>query len=109
MKPLYCFRYNPETGEILRSEITNYSKVTLCEFTGRYCVEYKDPVTKYVNRVRPENIDKLVYNKIYSFTSDIDYARLIVNDALKAKVAEAQAEVEKYIKQQDKLGEIYGK
>lgn len=103
MEPLYCFRLYPEIGEITCLKITNYSTVTLCEFTGRYCFEYVDPTTKYLNRVRPENIDKLVHNKVYSFDPDIDHAKEIINNAILDKLNAAQAEKEKWLEIYNKL------
>lgn len=103
MEPLYCFRLCSDTGKITRLKIEDYSQVTLCTFTSRYCLEYTDPTTKYLNRVRPENIDKLVHNKVYTFNPDIDHAKEIINKAILDKLNAAQAEKEKWLEIYNKL------
>lgn len=103
MEPLYCFRLYPDTGKITCLKIEDYSQVTVCTFTSRYCLEYVDPTTKYLNRVRPENIDKLVHNKVYTFDPDPDRAKEIINNAILDKLNAAVAEKEKWLEIYDKL------
>ena len=80
MKPLYCFKYDEETGKIETIEIPEY-RVDVNRYTGRktYCFQ-KPRINKSDSHYHiPEaKLDRYVNNKVYTFNSDIQNAKRII-------------------------------
>ena len=80
MKPLYCFKYDEETGKIETIEIPEY-RVDVNRYTGRkrYCFQ-KPKINKSDGHYNiPEaKLDRYVNNKVYTFNSDIQNAKRII-------------------------------
>ena len=83
-KPLYCFKYNEETGEIIRIEIPEYTLETHY-FTGKktYCFD-KTKINKSYSHesIAEGKLDRYVSSKVYTFNGDIQNAKRIILDTL---------------------------
>ena len=80
MKPLYCFKYDEETGKIETIEIPEYN-IDVSRYTGRktYCFQ-KPRINKSDSHYHiPEaKLDRYVNNKVYTFNSNIQNAKRII-------------------------------
>ena len=97
-KPLYCFKYNEETGEIVKIEIPEYTLETHY-WTGKktYCFD-KPKINKSYNHesIAESKIDRYVSGKVYTFNDDIQMVKSIIFAELESRQLKAYAEYRKY-------------
>ena len=84
-RPLYCFCYNEDDGSITRTTVYEYTQ----QATGYVNIRYGGQGLK----LRKDLLDKLHYNKIFTFNSDSERAKLIIYRSLKKKQEKAAQEL----------------
>ena len=98
-KPLlYRFKFDEESGTIEPEAIEDYKEVV---WYGK--TEYRYKMNGTLRVVKAGNIDKYIYEQVHSFDPDIDHARRIILDAIKAKYYKAYEDQSKYIEILSKL------
>lgn len=86
-KPLYCFKYNEETGEITKIEILVYTLETHY-WTGKktYCFDKPKINKSYTHEVIAEGkLDRYVSGKVFTFNPNLQYVKRIILETLTAK------------------------
>lgn len=94
MKPLYVFKLDNITGEIIRFEITHYHEKHLNRFGKvEYCFKV-DGINKASSDLsfRNEKLNRFVNGKVVSFEDDVDKARKIIVETLRNKSEQAAIE-----------------
>lgn len=93
-KPLYCFKYDEETGEIIRIEIPEY-RTSVNRFTDRKTYYFDKPkINKSDNyyQVPEAKLDRYVSGKVYTFEDSEQYAKSIILETIIRKYNLAEAE-----------------
>lgn len=93
--PLYCFKLDEFTGEITRIVIENFHTVHPSKYIPDR-VNYTFRIGKTTYDVHGSNIDKFINWKVYSFTDDIDKAKNIMYESLKARYIKAEMECTRF-------------
>ena len=95
MKPLYYFRLNQDTGELTRTEITDYEEKNTTNYTygSRHYYRWKNIVYMYCY---DNDLNKFKHNHLYSFDGDFVRAYKIVQDALLEKMEDAERKYRKW-------------
>ena len=94
MRPLYVFKLDNITGEIIRFEITHYHEKHLNRFGKvEYCFKV-DGINKASSDLsfRNEKLNRFVNGKVVSFEDDVDKARKIIVETLRNKSEQAAIE-----------------
>ena len=95
---LYRFKFNEENGKLESEAIKDYKEVIWYDKK-----EYRYKLLGSVRVVKAGNIDKYTHEQVHSFNPNIDHARRIILDAIKAKYCKACEDQSKYIKILSKL------
>ena len=101
--PLYCFRLDPETGELTRYEVWNYYTVTnfysnkkAYKFRGQIGANTYDKYT-----VKFEDLNRFAWFKLFTFDPDMDKARQLILADLDERIETAYREAHKWFSVRD--------
>lgn len=84
MEPLYCFKFNDETGEITKIEIPKY-RTDYNKYTKKNTYVWSEPrinVSDSHFSVSDDKIDRFVTNKVFTFNTDYEHACEIIRNTL---------------------------
>lgn len=87
MEPLYCFKYEEDTGKITKIVIPEYT-IDVNRFTDRKTYCFDEPKINKSDRhftVPEAKLDRYVSNKVYTFNGDTQNAKIIILETLLAK------------------------
>lgn len=91
-QPLYCFKVNPDTGEITTFTITEYQERTNI-YNDLVSYRWVTPRINTTDRffvTYNGKLDKFTGNKVYSFNPDKQHAVGIMKATLEKKIEEYQ-------------------
>ncbi len=93
---LYCFKLDPGTGHISKSEIKDYETMPVSKWVDngnkyRY-KNHRGALTDAYER----NLNQMVHYKVYSFNDDIDAAKTIMQGEIENRIKNLFHELEKY-------------
>lgn len=91
MKPLYCFKYEEDTGKITKIVISEYT-IDANKFTGRKTYCFDEPKINKSDRhftVPEAKLDRYVSNKVYTFNGDTQNAKRIILEEMTGKCQKA--------------------
>lgn len=103
MQPLFHFKLNEETGEVIKREITNY-KGDIWNYKNMYWRYRHNGVWYYCYE---SDLDRFKNGHVYSFNDDIRHARSIILQDVKLRRAKAHREYEKWDGIFEKMKEFY--
>lgn len=94
MKPLYCFRVNPNTGEITKIVIPEYTEVRN-QYTPRIIYKFTNCINKEgkIYRIVDNKINRFVGMKVFTFNENTDNAYKIIKDTLANKINKLDSEL----------------
>ena len=107
MDTLYCFKFNDETGEITKIEITEYRR-TVDTYTGRVHYRWDTPrINKSDSHfsVTSDKMDRFVTNKVFTLKNDYQYASQIIADTICKDIND----LEKQLRRKKELLSVYMK
>ena len=92
---LYCFKLDPNTGQISRSVIKDYKTIPVSQWVdngNKY--RYKNNHGTLTDAYE-RNLNQMVHNKVYSFNDDIGAAKHIMQETIKNRIQNLFHELEK--------------
>lgn len=83
-KPLYCFKVNPETGQIKKITIPRYNIKKPSHYTSRLIYIFGNCISNdgKTYRITSDKLDRFVGNKLFTFNGSILDAREVITDTL---------------------------
>lgn len=93
MEILYCFKLDPDTGEVKRYEIKDYHVKKRMWATPKEEICFKENLgtrTDYHYALKPNKLNRFVHEKVFTFDPDYGHAIGIIIDTLKQDVEESK-------------------
>lgn len=87
MEPLYCFKYEEDTGKITKIVIPEYG-TNIHRYTGRKTYHFNKPQINKSDRyfqVPETKLDRYVSGKVFTFNPSLQNAKIIILETLLAK------------------------
>lgn len=95
MEPLYCFKYEEDTGKIIRIVIPKY-KVDTNYYTRRKTYWFDTPKINKSDRyftVPEAKLDRYVSSKVYTFNGDTQNAKRIILEDITGRQLQAYTDL----------------
>ena len=95
MEPLYCFKYEEDTGKLIKIVIPEY-KIDVNRFTDRKTYLFENPRINKSDRhftVPEAKLDRYVSSKVYTFNGDKQNAKRIILEELTGKQLQAYTDL----------------
>lgn len=94
MEPLYCFKYEEDTGNITKIVIPEYG-ISVNRFTDRKTYHFNKPQNKSDRyfQVPEAKLDRYVSGKVYTFNGDTQNAKRIILEELTGKQLQAYTDL----------------
>lgn len=88
---LYRYKFYEDSGKLEAEAIEDYREVTWYDKT-----EYRYKLLGSIRVVKESNIDKYIYEQVHSFNPDINHAKKIIRNSVKAKYVKASKDIERW-------------
>lgn len=87
-KPLYCFKVNPETGQITKITIPRYNIKKPSHYTSRLIYVFGNCISNdgKTYRITSDKLDRFVGNKLFTFNGSSDDAYKFILETINEQI-----------------------